>query len=926
LGHTCFAGICPNYLKKVRRSGWIMNSEKFKKLEGTHDLNLSKWGPYTKEYMGISHIPDEKDGLRFDLSVFPGFYRRKVDVPNVMWESGYHPWEASPDLDYFSHRHELEWKDKVYCDISFSAIDESSRLIRCECVNSTEQEQSLVLHYMASINFPPVRPYNPKILEPAVVGLPEGAKWIDALNYRDLQFAVKRPTDNLGTDGFWRGEVRDSGFTDGRGLGQGFGKDAGDRVTYEFNIEYPISDGVLILRYKLKENSRVLFKTEGIINETIELLPEESFAVKNVKVGTLASGEHTLILESLGDSSMELDGFAIVSSDKISEINFTTKEWNYYPEITMGSASNSLLLKYKDIDNYYGIVWDYEDSEVREFYCDELDRYLRFNTHHHTTKKFMLNDQGHYTNVFMRPIEIEKNSKRVLYGMVCYGSKDKVEAYIKSYREKKTCEEEIFKAGKSKAVKFNANKEGEKYLFSQERMAATTLTNVVYPVYTRKSYIKHNTPGRWWDCLYTWDSGFIGLGLTELDINRAIDCLNAYVTEPGDEQAAFIHHGSPVPVQFYLFLELWNKTQSKELLKYFYPRLQQYHRFLSGRLGSSTTRVLKSNLIKTWDYFYNSGGWDDYPPQVHVHRNKIQKYVAPVSNTAHSIRTAKILKMAAYELGKLDDIKEYEEDIEILSEAIQKYSWDEESAYFGYVCHDEQGYPQDILRHESSKNYNMGLDGAYPLVAGICTKEQEKKLLGHLSSRTELFSSIGLSAVDQSAPYYKIDGYWNGTVWMPHQWFFWKTLLDVGQGDLAYDVAKTGLEVWKNEVDSSYNCFEHFIIQTGRGAGWHHFGGLSTPVMCWFNAYFQPGRLTCGLDIWVMSKNFSENNNRMDAGLRYFGDSGRKVHIVVSMNPNKKYNAAWNGEKVDFKEIMPGVLQIELTFNAKEGNLNIRAL
>ena len=34
-------------------------------------------------------------------------------------------------------------------------------------------------------------------------------------------------------------------------------------------------------------------------------------------------------------------------------------------------------------------------------------------------------------------------------------------------------------------------------------MIATTLTNVVYPIYTKRSYIRHNTPGRWWDCLYT---------------------------------------------------------------------------------------------------------------------------------------------------------------------------------------------------------------------------------------------------------------------------------------------------------------------------------------------------------------------------------------------------------------------------------------
>ncbi|HMN63194.1 MAG TPA: hypothetical protein PJ988_22700, partial [Anaerolinea sp.] len=110
--------------------------------------------------------------------------------------------------------------------------------------------------------------------------------------------------------------------------------------------------------------------------------------------------------------------------------------------------------------------------------------------------------------------------------------------------------------------------------------------------------------------------------------------MNAYPTPPGDRQAAFLHHGSPVPVQMYAIQELWNRTRSEELLAYFYPRLRQYYLFLAGRLGSSTTRALQSNLLKTWDYFYNSGGWDDYPPQVYTHANRLEAVVTPGVTTA----------------------------------------------------------------------------------------------------------------------------------------------------------------------------------------------------------------------------------------------------------------------------------------------------
>ena len=238
--------------------------------------------------------------------------------------------------------------------------------------------------------------------------------------------------------------------------------------------------------------------------------------------------------------------------------------------------------------------------------------------------------------------------------------------------------------------------------------------------------------------------------------------------------------------------------------------------------------------MRTWDYFYNSGGWDDYPPQVHVHKHGLEASVTPVINTAQAILTAKILRMAARALGEPE--KEYDDDIAMFSHALHIYAWDESSGYFGYVCHDNNGRPTGIMRHESGANYDMGLDGAYPLVAGICTQEQEERFAGYLMANERMWSRCGVSTVDQSAPYYKADGYWNGAVWMPHQWLFWRALLDLGRADAAHCIAATALDVWKNEVETSYNCFEHFIVESGRGAGWHQFGGLSAPVLCWYGA------------------------------------------------------------------------------------------
>jgi hypothetical protein len=102
---------------------------------------------------------------------------------------------------------------------------------------------------------------------------------------------------------------------------------------------------------------------------------------------------------------------------------------------------------------------------------------------------------------------------------------------------------------------------------------------------------------------------------------------------------------------------------------------------LSGA-ENSPTRKLKSNLITTWDIFYNSGGWDDYSPQVCVHQ-KIESKVALTINTGHQIRFAKFLKTAAWQLGITEDINKYETEISLYTDALQQFAWDENSGYYG---------------------------------------------------------------------------------------------------------------------------------------------------------------------------------------------------------------------------------------------------
>lgn len=876
----------------------------------SHDISsLQKWGPYSKRYAGISHIQHIKSGIRFDFSVMPGYYRNKQSIPHVLFESAYFPWKINPEMTHITYRYELEWKDQVYVDVTYHMIDSLKVLTEIKCVNNTASYQNLTLNNMAYIDYaesyPEVKAENSKKLQ-----------WINAVNYTEATSVDKSSQYNLVYDGWKRFEERTSNSIDGSIVARNFGKNQGDKLCYTIPITTSTCQGQLCFRYKVASGKMARFIAKGIIDTTLVFKGTGEFITLNVSYKTKPEN-NKLELTSTGDAPIELDGFYVGDKTSIENLRITDAPRSFIPRLYKNEQRQDILLKYNDLDEFYGISWNYPESEIREVLNDELESFFRRKTHDHVSKKLIGNGKWHYTNAFLRPIVLEPKQQKTLYLLLATGDSAKVATDIERFHN---LPQELVSQIDVKTPKSNLIlPEGEKYSFGYQLLQASILSNVVYPVYTQQEYIRHFTPGKNWNSLYTWDSGFIALGLIDIDPLKAFECVRAYTTEVG-AQSAFIHHGTPLPIQFFAYYDLWNEISSKPMLQFLYPRLKQYFEFMVGLNPTSTTRMKGTNLLKSWDYFYNSGGWDDYPPQKSPHGNN----TTPVVTTAFYIRAAKILRMAASELGYTKDIKLYDEQIKALSDALQKYAWDDEAGYYSYVQYNKEGDFEQIYRYSDGSNYNKGLDGTSPLISGICTKGQTEKLLGHLFNEKELWTSIGLSTVDRTATYYKTDGYWNGAVWMPHQWTTWKSLLDNGKGDLAYRLAMTALGTWEKECRESYYTFEHFIISSGRGAGWHQFSGLSSPIINWYTSYYKIGKVTTGFEVWLSDNKFNSDFSAYQATLKFDGATNpHERNILICLNPNYNYIVTIDGKQAKTVQHHVGCLQIILPSSNKTCKLVI---
>ena len=881
-------------------------------------FKLPLWGPYSKKYMGLSRIIESLSdtGARFDFTVHPTLWNSSTPVPNVTVPSNYHLWQCNNDFSYYAYRYELLWKDLVYADVSFSKINEEAYLARICVNNNSELKQNTVINFFSSLEFPSAMDI--------VLDKPEKSKIINAVDYEKFDYADKRPWDEQNPDGLFKGTFRDRDFFGRSGLGdrfdnkhvhyrhfKPFGEEKGDCVSYKINAE-GFDNPVFIIRYRTTSKTAAEFTCKGknyLFKPSDELVCEEFEFCENPE------------FVSTGRGGIEIDFIAVV--EKGEKIVPRLEKHKIVPEIDVSQSRNCVKTKLKyGYDNCdFTVLTFNKNTRHRTLDSGSLEDALinRLSngdvTYDDLTETFAKvferkhSDKGFFQNTLIKSIFIDPHSTHIEYAVVSKGDIEPMS--LEEY-------EYIYMKAKNNAQDVSYNRSGRKYELSTNILKATLLTNIVYPVYRYGKYVAHHTPGKRWDSFYTWDSGFIGMGLLESSKELCQYVLDMYLKTTEHDDYCFLLHGSLVPTQFEQYQELLKRTEDKSKLSYLYDKMKVYYEFLQGRTNSSTCAKFGNGLLTTYDYWYSSSGMDDNPVQLEMIKNKAEEYTCPCISTSQAIRAAKILRMTAISLGKDEDVKTFDEDIKRSTDALNNLAWDEESGYYGYTMYDkEEPY---IMRTENGENWNKGFDGIYPLIAGAAYGERKQRLIDHLKNPREMFSKSGISAVDMSASYFMDDGYWNGNVWMSHQWFVYKAMLDNGETEFAYEIAHRALEIWKKETDFSYFTYECFGIETQRGGWFHNFGGLSSPICIWANAYYKPGTVTSGFDVWTDYQRTTDKTAEIK--FKYYGESDN-YSIIVTLKEDEIYQAFLNGDPVSFNMRNGGCLEFTFNGDVKEGILTI---
>jgi hypothetical protein len=241
--------------------------------------------------------------------------------------------------------------------------------------------------------------------------------------------------------------------------------------------------------------------------------------------------------------------------------------------------------------------------------------------------------------------------------------------------------------------------------------------------------------------------------------------------------------------------------------------------------------------------------------------------------------------------GASNLIDEMSDDIHKMEKKLYKYHWNEKEGLFSYYDKENQSFFK--LNGEEA---NKGLDGYYPLVSSSVPQETASAFAQKLFDPEKFLTNYGITTVDKTAKYFREDGYWNGHVWVPHNWFIWKALLDYGYASQARLLAK---RLFKGFCDAFYrsgNIVECLHHETGQEEHVPFFSGLNGQLFNLYKAY-------SGKNVFSVSSGFQSY-----AKLK---QKGRKIELeiispffkgksafVLNLKPNKKYQIFEEGAQV----------------------------
>lgn len=264
------------------------------------------------------------------------------------------------------------------------------------------------------------------------------------------------------------------------------------------------------------------------------------------------------------------------------------------------------------------------------------------------------------------------------------------------------------------------------------------------------------------------------------------DVLPKYVA--GGNELQQMENVSSLPKVFDIAYHVLQGSRDAELKKSTYSTLKKYLLWWFSARQDDKTGLISSVFEETFiPYLGKSGEYAGVDTNVEV-------YVG-----------CHYTELLARELGEAEDAEYFKSKKEKLKESINRYLWNEQKG----------GYYAYFIKEERSDDRLMA-STFYPLRLGIAPKERREKLITLLKDDERFnWNTFPLTSVSKTDPVFKTtrgeyqgNDSWSGNVWTLINEMVVRGLSDVGERELAAELAFKTLRAFRSNCSEFINPFD----------------------------------------------------------------------------------------------------------------------
>ena len=288
---------------------------------------------------------------------------------------------------------------------------------------------------------------------------------------------------------------------------------------------------------------------------------------------------------------------------------------------------------------------------------------------------------------------------------------------------------------------------------------------------------------------------------------------------------------SQPPVGAYIVLKNYERNPDIEQLRWAYPRLKKWHEWwLANRGDGQPWRDGNRDGLLEWGSdrgaTFSVGGrgflvqakWesgmDDSPMYDDVTYNP-KTYTMELDdvglNSLYALDAECLGKIAAI-LGYEDDNRRFVADYDRVKSLVRQLLWNEQDGIF-----ENRYWDGRFSKRLSPTNF-------YPLLAGIATTEQAKRMVRqHLLNSEEFWGKYVIPTISRNDPAFQDQYYWRGDIWGPTNYLVYQAINRYGEDEVALEFAEKSYDLFMEDWQAHQRTNEQYYAWGGSAGGDVHY-------------------------------------------------------------------------------------------------------